>query len=81
MSQPNNLRRCHTTLDQDSSLIAAVEMSSSSWLSTHNRKILQGLIGPFHPSFRVSEYLNLCLFVRFKPVVRCPPPLPRHKSR
>ena len=32
MSQPNNLRRCHTTLDQDSSLIAVVEMSQSSWL-------------------------------------------------
>jgi len=32
MSQPNNLRRCHTTLDQDSSLIAVVEMSRSSWL-------------------------------------------------
>jgi len=32
MSQANNLRRCHTTLDQDSSLIAVVEMSQSSWL-------------------------------------------------
>ena len=32
MSQPNNLRRYHTTLDQDSSLIAVVEMSQSSWL-------------------------------------------------
>lgn len=32
MFQPNNLRRCHTTLDQDSSLIAVVEMSQSSWL-------------------------------------------------
>jgi hypothetical protein len=31
MSQPNNLRGCHTTLDQDSSLIAVVEMSQSSW--------------------------------------------------
>jgi transposase len=32
MSQANNLRRCHTTLDQDRSLIAVVEMSQSSWL-------------------------------------------------
>jgi transposase len=32
MSQSNNLRRCHTTLDQDSSLIAVVEMSQSTWL-------------------------------------------------
>ena len=32
MSQANNLRRCHTTLDQDSSLIEVVEMSQSSWL-------------------------------------------------
>ena len=32
MSQPNNLRRCHTTLDQDSSHIAVVEMNQSSWL-------------------------------------------------
>jgi transposase len=32
MSQANNMRRCHTTLDQDSSLIAVVEMSQSSWL-------------------------------------------------
>jgi hypothetical protein len=32
MSQPNNLRRCHTILDQDSSLIAVVEMSQSRWL-------------------------------------------------
>ena len=32
MSQANNLRRCHTTLDQDSSLIAVVEISQSSWL-------------------------------------------------
>jgi transposase len=32
MSQPNNFRRCHTTLDQDSSLIAVVDMSQSSWL-------------------------------------------------
>jgi hypothetical protein len=28
MSQPNNLRGCHTTLDQDSSLIAVVEIES-----------------------------------------------------
>ena len=32
MSQANNLRRCHTTFDQDTSLIAVVEMSQSSWL-------------------------------------------------
>ena len=32
MSQPNNFRRCHATLDQDSSLIAIVEMKRSSWL-------------------------------------------------
>jgi hypothetical protein len=32
MSQPNNSRGCRTTLDQDSSLIAVVEMSQSSWL-------------------------------------------------
>jgi transposase len=32
MSQPNNLCRHHTTLDQDSSLIAVVEMSQSCWL-------------------------------------------------
>jgi hypothetical protein len=32
MSQPNNFRRRHTTLDQDSSLIAVVDMSQSSWL-------------------------------------------------
>ena len=32
MSQANNLRRCHTTPDQDRSLIAVVEMSQSSWL-------------------------------------------------
>ena len=32
MSQPNNSRGCRTTLDQDNSLIAVVEMSQSSWL-------------------------------------------------
>jgi transposase len=32
MSQPNNLCGHHTTLDQDSSLIAVVEMSQSCWL-------------------------------------------------
>lgn len=32
MSQANNLRRCHTTFDQHTSLIAVVEMSQSSWL-------------------------------------------------
>ena len=32
MSQPNNSRGCRTTLDQESSLIAVVEMSQSSWL-------------------------------------------------
>jgi len=32
MSQANNLRRCHTTFDQDTSLIAVFEMSQSSWL-------------------------------------------------
>jgi transposase len=32
MSQPNNSRGCRTTLDQDSSLIAVVGMSQSSWL-------------------------------------------------
>jgi hypothetical protein len=32
MSQPNNSRGCHTTLDQDSSLIAVVERSQSSCL-------------------------------------------------
>jgi transposase len=32
MSQPYNLRRYQSTLDQDSSLIAVVEMSQSSWL-------------------------------------------------
>jgi transposase len=32
VSQPNNSRGCLTTLDQDSSLIAVVEMSQSSWL-------------------------------------------------
>jgi hypothetical protein len=31
MSQANNVGRCHTTLDQDSSLIAVVERSHSSW--------------------------------------------------
>ncbi|MGH6846786.1 MAG: hypothetical protein ACREC0_04905 [Methylocella sp.] len=33
MSKPNNLRRCHTTLDQNSSLIALVEKNQSSWLA------------------------------------------------
>jgi transposase len=32
MAQANNLRRCHTTLDRDRSLIAVVEMGQSSWL-------------------------------------------------
>jgi transposase len=32
MSQASNLRRCHTTFDQDTSLIAVVEMSQSGWL-------------------------------------------------
>jgi hypothetical protein len=32
MSQANNLRGCHTTFDQHTSLIAVVEMSQSSWL-------------------------------------------------
>ncbi len=40
MSQPNNSRGCRTTLDQDSSLIAVVEMSqvelACRWHRTRN---------------------------------------------
>ena len=32
MPQANDLSRCLTTLDQDSTLIAVIEMSQSSWL-------------------------------------------------
>ena len=32
MQYPNDLRRCLTVLDQDSTLIAVIEMSLSSWL-------------------------------------------------
>ena len=32
MSQPNDLSRSLVTLDQDSTIIAVVEMSQSSWL-------------------------------------------------
>lgn len=32
MTQPNDLSRCLAALDQDSTLIAVVEMSQSSWL-------------------------------------------------
>ena len=59
MSQANNLRRCHTTLDQDSSLIAVVEMSQSSWLVAgkhqrldiprRGRAFLSGLAGDLPP--------------------------------
>jgi hypothetical protein len=43
MSQPNNLRRCHTTLDQDSSLIAVVEMNQSSSLVRWHRPTVDAL--------------------------------------
>jgi transposase len=32
MSQPNDLSRCLVSLDQDSTLIAVIELSQSSWL-------------------------------------------------
>ena len=32
MQYPNDSRRCLTVLDQDSTLIAVIEMSLSSWL-------------------------------------------------
>jgi transposase len=32
MPQANDLSRCLTALDQDSTLIAVIEMSQSSWL-------------------------------------------------
>src|ERR1700730_8923099 len=39
MSQANNLRRCHTTLDQDRSLIAVVEMTMRLWNPNSHRQL------------------------------------------
>jgi hypothetical protein len=54
MSQPNNLRRCHTTLDQDRSLIAVVEMSQPRDLKTRRRGIQEANLG-FRDILRAHE--------------------------
>ena len=63
MPQPNDLSRSLTALDQDSTLIAVVEMSQSSWLVSG---IIPGV--ERHPAKKLeaSETLLLSLLHRWR---------------
>src|SRR3954467_529268 len=69
MPQPNDLSRSLTALDQDSTLIAVVEMSQSSWL-------VGGIIPGVerHPAKKLaaSETLLLSLLHRWREEVKLP---------
>jgi transposase len=78
MSQPNNFRRCHTTLDQDSSLIAVVDMSQSSWLVAG---IVPGIMRQPPKKLKQDQIALLGLLRRSKAGTAIWPPRPRQQSR
>ena len=63
MSQPNDLSRSLTSLEQDSTIIAVIEMSQSSWLVAG---IVPGI--ERHPLKKIepSEEELICLLMRWR---------------
>jgi hypothetical protein len=69
MPQPNDLSRSLVALDQNSTIIAVIEMSQSSWLV---RGMLPGIYYRHHPRAgeRVSVVVSCCISYNFLHPIR-----------